>query len=250
MSQRSLSGDLETKSQINSQIQEIMQQEFKSLISQWREEIFEEVKNSIKEYKDKAQRSRETIDMIKHHLKANSHSINDIDSKLADYDEKLAKIGELIQNEILTVRNSIPHVDEHAHNNDSNRSFAGLKEEILQELDQNISECNELQNEEYMKRFEKLRGELSEGLEGKLNKVVDHLGNKINVIEKQLQTMDRAEDPEMEKVKYEIENKIQESSQSLKDQMATLKKLIEKTATEARNSVHRTTDSYVLFHNL
>lgn len=240
-----MSGDLDNKSQVGQQVQEIMQQEFKNLIAQWRSEIFEEVNNSIKEYKDKTTRNRETIDMIKQHLKVNTQSMNEIDSKLADYDTKLVNIGTLIQQEIEGIKASVGNLTmedkqyekleqrQNALETSQQASLLGLKQEILNELSADITEFNESHSKENNSKFQKLKGELSEALEGKLTKVVDHLSNKIGVIENQIKNMEKAEDPEIEKVKYEIENKLQESSQSLREQMTVLSKLIETSSSES-----------------
>ena len=223
---------------INQQFQEVMQQEFQSMIAQWRQEIFDEVKQSLTEYNTKTHRNKETMDMIKLHLRSNTQSIDEIDDKLSDYDLKLENIGVLIKQELQTVRTSIVnrHSEEGGQRQAENISLPALKQEIIEELRENIEEFNQSQSQENTGKFQQLQNELSEALRGKLAKVVDHLNNKISVIEKQITSLENSEDPEIDKVKYEIESKLQESSQSLKEQMFALKKSIETAANDTNST--------------
>ena len=236
-SQRTNPPNSDINSLINQQFQEVMQQEFQALIAQWRQEIFDEVRQSLVEHNAKSHRNKETMEMIKQHLKSNTQSIDEIDEKLTDYDLKLENVGVLIKQELQTIRTNITNRKpvEGNHNYPSNVSLAAIKQEIMEELRENIDEFNRSQSTENTSKFQQLQSELAEALQGKLAKVVDHLNNKISIIEKQIKSLENAEDPEIDKVKYEIEGKLQESSQSLKEQMHSLKKLIESAATDSQS---------------
>ena len=244
-SYRSNTDESENRGQFNNLFQESMQQQFKALFSQWKTEIFEEVRNSLNECNVKFNRNKETIELIKQHLRVNTQSINEIESRLSDYEQKIVEVESLKMNEsnpfeqentqtastlknmmIIEQRNS-----EHQNDSATLAKYVKLTDELLQ----NFEQYKTKQAEERAEMIEQLQNNLTEALESKTEKIIEDVGRKIEDIENQVNDSKKYEDAKATKKFDEIERKFASFDESLKEEISALQSAIENIASEAKS---------------
>ena len=244
-SYRSNTDESENRGQFNNLFQESMQQQFKALFSQWKTEIFEEVRNSLNECNVKFNRNKETIELIKQHLRVNTQSINEIESRLSDYEQKIVEVESLKMNEsnpfeqentqtastlknmmIIEQRNS-----EHQNDSATLAKYVKLTDELLQ----NFEQYKTKQAEERTEMIEQLQNNLTEALESKTEKIIEDVGRKIEDIENQVNDSKKYEDAKATKKFDEIERKFASFDESLKEEISALQSAIENIASEAKS---------------
>ena len=244
-SYRSNTDESENRGQFNNLFQESMQQQFKALFSQWKTEIFEEVRNSLNECNVKFNRNKETIELIKQHLRVNTQSINEIESRLSDYEQKIVEVESLKMNEsnpfeqentqtastlknmmIIEQRNS-----EHQNDSATLAKYVKLTDELLQ----NFEQYKTKQAEERAEMIEQLQNNLTEALESKTEKIIEDVGRKIEDIGNQVNDSKKYEDAKATKKFDEIERKFASFDESLKEGISALQSAIENIASEAKS---------------
>jgi len=86
-----------------------------------------------------------------------------------------------------------------------------------------LEEYNQAYDQEGNEKVNKILYEIKSNMEQKIEKVLDHLNGKVAVLEKQIQNYSRSDDPVIDKIKFEMEDKINEHTQTLRSQIENLK---------------------------
>ena len=236
-SYRSHASESETRSQNGQQMNESMQ-EFKNLLVQWKNEIFEEVRNSMNECGLKIQRNQETMDMIKQHLKVNSHSINEIDSRFLDYETKLINLEQLIED-----RNSPNY--EISKKQDLNETKSAIDFNIISAT---LSKYMQL-TEDLSTNFEKYKAHQSEESNGRLRTLQNELNQAIESRLVMINEQRKSDNEEIMRLKSDLDVKFQASSQSLNDQISALQLMIDSFIKETQSNTFPDSQIFIIDAN-
>ena len=236
-SYRSHASESETRSQNGQQMNESMQ-EFKNLLVQWKNEIFEEVRNSMNECGLKIQRNQETMDMIKQHLKVNSHSINEIDSRFLDYETKLINLEQLIED-----RNSPNY--EISKKQDLNETKSAIDFNIISAT---LSKYMQL-TEDLSTNFEKYKAHQSEESNGRLRTLQNELNQVIESRLVMINEQRKSDNEEIMRLKSDLDIKFQASSQSLNDQISALQLMIDSFIKETQSNTFPDSQIFIIDSN-
>lgn len=236
-SYRSHASESETRSQNGQQMNESMQ-EFKNLLVQWKNEIFEEVRNSMNECGLKIQRNQETMDMIKQHLKVNSHSINEIDSRFLDYETKLINLEQLIED-----RNSPNY--EISKKQDLNETKSAIDFNIISAT---LSKYMQL-TEDLSTNFEKYKAHQSEESNGRLRTLQNELNQAIESRLVMINEQRKSDNEEIMRLKSDLDVKFQASSQSLNDQISALQLMIDSFIKETQSNTFPDSQIFIIDSN-
>lgn len=236
-SYRSHASESETRSQNGQQMNESMQ-EFKNLLVQWKNEIFEEVRNSMNECGLKIQRNQETMDMIKQHLKVNSHSINEIDSRFLDYETKLINLEQLIED-----RNSPNY--EISKKQDLNETKSAIDFNIISAT---LSKYMQL-TEDLSTNFEKYKAHQSEESNGRLRTLQNELNQVIESRLVMINEQRKSDNEEIMRLKSDLDVKFQASSQSLNDQISALQLMIDSFIKETQSNTFPDSQIFIIDSN-
>jgi len=226
--------------------QDFLNNEFKSQIGQFKSEMIQMMNESLKEFRDKSNKNQETIAAIKDSVKNHSHNIEKLDQKIEEYHTSLATISGMFQSEIEKIKYNLPReslshsplkrISEGPNAGEFSERFDQLEsqqQEILfnfekfrRDLAENVqhtleeySRGFEQENEE---RFNKASADMSNNMDQKVAKVLEHLDGKVTVLEKQIKDITRTDDPVADKLKFEIEDKFNEETQSLREEIQNL----------------------------
>ena len=221
-------------------------------MDQFRIEMNKLMTESLKEYQEKALRNQETIGAIKESIKNNKQNLSELNKKIEDYYSNLDAVSKLINSEIEVIKKNLPNknnlsAEEKAkiEQNLKSRSqdsqnglsvqqnleaeFAKLKEEIEQNVMYSLEHSSDTEGEE---KIQRILTEITANMEQKIHKVLDHLNGKVSVLEKQVNNYSRYDDPIIDKIKFEIEDKLNEHEQYYGDQLTIVKKTIEQKTDE------------------
>lgn len=213
-------------------------QEFKNLLVQWKNEIFEEVRNSMNECGLKIQRNQETMDMIKQHLKVNSHSINEIDSRFLDYETKLINLEQLIED-----RNSPNY--EISKKQDLNETKSAIDFNIISAT---LSKYMQL-TEDLSTNFEKYKAHQSEESNGRLRTLQNELNQAIESRLVMINEQRKSDNEEIMRLKSDLDVKFQASSQSLNDQISALQLMIDSFIKETQSNTFPDSQIFIIDAN-
>jgi len=226
--------------------QDFLNNEFKSQIGQFKSEMVQMMNESLKEFRDKSNKNQETITAIKDSVKNHSHNIEKLDEKIEEYHTSLATISGMFQSEIEKIKFSLPReslsyspskrISEEPRAGFSSEQYIQLEtqqqeimanfEKFRRELAENVghtleeySRTFEQDNEE---KFNRASSEMTKNMDQKISKVLEHLDGKVTVLEKQMKDMTRTDDPAADKLKFEIEDKFNEETQTLRQEIENL----------------------------
>ena len=231
-SSRTITDESENRYLFNSQFQEALQRQFKTQLAQWKSEMFEELKTSMSECNFKFNRNRETMNMMKQHLTVNSQSINEIESKLSEYDEKIIEFetfvttgGHTFQSNDLEQSQTLKSmviIEQSDPEQQMTATTLSKYIRITDELLQNFENYKASQAEELASRVRLLEDNLTEVLESKIGEMTFKLEDKIESIEKHVRDSKTSDEIAIERMKNKIDHQIRCLDAGLKEEISTL----------------------------
>ena len=239
-SHRSTTSEFDSKSQGHGP--ETPHSDMKSILVQWRNEIFDEVRSSINEFNTKFQQTKETMDLIKQHLKVNTHNLNEIEEKLSEIERKT---GENIKS-----RGSESNYETSPRSQKMEGSpqksiekaeldeqlIAKLKVEINEQFEKELEKYRIASTEETRKNLMQFENDMAVAVEARLKDISDHLNNRIAPVENEIAHFKIPDNlPTEETIKHLIENNVQLSMQSLKEQILALENVTENLSKEQQS---------------
>ena len=203
---------------------------------------------SMKEFVDKSIKNKETVGNIKENLNLHNQSFSELNRRLNDYNNNLHSVSLLLKTEMETIKSTIT-------------KNPNLPQKDINEIDQALKAIYEIRfkfTENQEKELLKLKDDLSKRIHATLNqpsfgpinnemsdkianvakeiasswgkkieKVLEHLNGKIAVFEKQVATYDRQEDSIIDKIKFEIENRLSHSQIIFNEQVKEIRWLLD-----------------------
>jgi len=230
--------------------QDFLNNEFKSQIGQFKSEMVQMMNESLKEFRDKSNKNQETIAAIKDSIKNHSHNIEKLDEKIEEYHTSLATISGMFQSEIEKIKFNLPRdslsvspskrrSEETSTGFSSDRysqleaqqqemvaNFEKFRRELAENVGHTLDEYSRSFEQENEEKFGKVSTEMTKNMEQKISKVLEHLDGKVTVLEKQIKDITHSEDPAADKLKFEIEDKFNEETQSLREEIQNLQNQI------------------------
>ena len=231
--------------------QDFLSNEFKSQIGQFRNEMMQLMNESLKEFHEKGKKNQETIVAIKDSIKNHSHNIEKLDEKIEEYHSSLATISGMFQSEIEKIKNDLngesgmtysgskkqqegdfKNQDERLDRVENQQqevliNFEKLKESLTDNVQRTLEEYTQIFEHENEERINRLSNELTKNMEQKVDRVLDHLDGKVAVLEKQIEEYNKSDDPIADKLRFELDDKINEHSQIIRQEIENLQKSID-----------------------
>jgi len=226
-------------------IESFFDTEFQTQVQNFKVEMNQVIREYFLDYRERALKNHETISAIKESIQNNRQNLIDLDKKIEEYYSNLDAVSSLIRSEIEVIKKNLPspskssldgkHTPETSVNQ-SNTSlhfqYELLKEELEQTMNETIERYTNSSENESEEKVQKLLSEITANMENKINKVLNHLNGKVAVLEKQVQNYNRYDDPILERIKFEIEDRFNENEQFCKEELAKTKRLIQGKADE------------------
>jgi len=226
--------------------QDFLNNEFKSQIGQFKSEMVQMMNESLKEFRDKSNKNQETIAAIKDSVKNHSHNIEKLDEKIEEYHTSLATISGMFQSEIEKIKFSLPR-ESLSYSPSKRRSeeptgdfssekynqletqqqeimanFEKFRRELAENIGHTLEEYSRTFEQDNDEKFNRASSEMTKNMDQKISKVLEHLDGKVTVLEKQMKDITRTDDPAADKLKFEIEDKFTEETESLRAEIQNL----------------------------
>ena len=242
--------------------QDFLNSELKSQIAQFRTEMLQAMNESLKDFNDKSNKNQETIVAIKESIKNHSHNIEKLDHKIEEYHSNLDTISGMFQSEIEKIKYSSPaarnftsqdskQLEESlkAYNEDKliqieNQqqeiaiNFERLREELTENVRISLEDYSRNSEHENTTRTQRISTEIANNMEQKIDKVLDHLDGKVTVLEKQIENYNKPDESLAEKLRFEIDDKINEQAQGIRQQILVLHEQIQAKTDEPNLKEH------------
>ena len=204
---------------------------------------------SMKDFVEKSIKNKETIGNIKENLNLHNQSFLELNRRLNDYNNNLHSVSILLKTEIDNVKATVsknPHYLSQKDVNEIDQALKAIYQIRLKFTEQQEMELLKLKddlskhiyntsnqisfgptNNDLSDKFANFSRETASSWGKKIEKVLEHLNGKISVVEKQIAISDRQEDPIIDKIKFEIENKFAHSQMVFGEQVKEIRWLLE-----------------------